>query len=88
MGDQAFASGDYPNDPVERFPFIEGYAHTGNWARALELSREAQIISPVVMQPMLCRLWQRIERETHAWRGARLRRSRLLRLSWMCWAKQ
>lgn len=63
LGDQAFAKSDYPNDPIERFPFIEGYAHTGNWTRALELSREARAVTPVMTQ-VLCKLWQRIERET------------------------
>ena len=61
LGDQAFAIGDYPNDPVERFPFIEGYAHTGRFERALELTRESLAVSPDIMQPMLCRLWQRID---------------------------
>lgn len=65
LADQAFNSGDYPNDPAERLPFIEGFAHTGNWQRALELSEETRTITPV-MQPVLCRLWQRIARETPA----------------------
>lgn len=63
LGDQAFAAQDYPNDPAERLPFIEGYAHTGNWQRALELSRDTRAITNV-MSPVLCRLWQRIDRET------------------------
>ncbi len=63
LGDEAFQSSDYPNDPVERFPFIEGYAHIGRWSRASELSEEVYTITPV-SRPMLCALWQRIERET------------------------
>ncbi len=63
LAETAFNLGDYPNDPMERLPFVEGYAHTGQWPRALELSREASAITPL-MQPILCRLWQRIERET------------------------
>lgn len=59
LGDQAFATGDYPNDPMERLPFIEGYVHVANWSRALELSRESQQITPK-MEPILCRLWNRI----------------------------
>ena len=62
LGEQAFALGDYPNDPMERVPFIEGYAHLGNWQRAQELTREASDITPL-MQPVLCRLWQRIEEQ-------------------------
>jgi hypothetical protein len=65
LGDQAFALGDYPNDPVERFPFIEAYAHTANWKRALELTRDTQQIAPLYAQ-LGCRLWARIERETTA----------------------
>ncbi len=63
LGEQAFASGDYPNDPVERFPFIEGYAHTGDWSRALELTEQSFKVTSL-MQPMLCRLWQRIDEQT------------------------
>lgn len=62
LGDQAFSLGDYPNDPSERLTFIEGYAHTGNWARALQLTEEAADITPVMHIP-LCRLWKRIEHE-------------------------
>ncbi len=60
LGDEAFALSDYPNDPMERVPFIEGYAHTANWSRAQELTAEASSITPL-MQPVLCRLWQRID---------------------------
>jgi hypothetical protein len=60
LGDIAYNLNDYPNDPSEHFPFIEGYAHVGNWVRAIELTRHAQDISPV-MSPLLCRLWHRIE---------------------------
>lgn len=63
LGDEAFAIGDYPNDPAERFPFIEGYAHTGNWQRAQELTRESYAVSNEVMRPLLCRLWERINDE-------------------------
>jgi hypothetical protein len=62
LAELAFESGDYPNDPAERLPFIEGYAHSGNWARAVELSEVTRAITPA-MQPVLCRLWQRIARE-------------------------
>ncbi|MBI9046083.1 MAG: hypothetical protein JEZ06_16445 [Anaerolineaceae bacterium] len=62
LGDQAFALGDYPNDPAERLVFIEGYAHTGNWDQALSLSQEVLDITKV-MQPIICTLWERIDRE-------------------------
>jgi hypothetical protein len=63
LGDEAFALNDYPNDPAERLPFIEGYAHTGSWEQSAALSRETRAITPL-MQPVLCLLWDRIERET------------------------
>lgn len=59
FGDLAFSLNDYPNDASERFPFIEGYAMTGNWRRALELTEETLRVSDLY-QPMLCRLWERI----------------------------
>lgn len=65
LGDEAFSLGDYPNDPAERMPFIEAYAQVGRWQDALEQTRLAADISPA-MQPVLCRLWQRIDRQTQA----------------------
>jgi hypothetical protein len=63
LGEKAFQQNDYPNDPSERLVFIEGYAHTGKWQQALELSRETRQVT-AVMQPVLCRLWQRIDQNT------------------------
>jgi hypothetical protein len=62
LGDQAFSLGDYPNDPAERLPFIEGYAHLERWQDALEQTRLAAQISPAI-HPALCRLWQRIDQD-------------------------
>jgi hypothetical protein len=64
LGDEAFALNDYPNDPVERFVFIEGYAHAEDWEKAVELSIASYRVSKSYMGPLLCRLWDRIERET------------------------
>jgi len=64
LGAQAFGSGDHPNDPTENFVFIEGYAFTGNWAQAEQLSRRANRVSPSYMTPLLCPLWERIEANT------------------------
>jgi hypothetical protein len=64
LGDEAFALDDHPNNPVERFVFIEGYARTGDWERARRLSRESYHISREYVGPLLCRLWQRLETET------------------------
>jgi hypothetical protein len=64
LGDEASKLNDYPNNPVERFVFIEGYAHTGDWDRALKLSNEAYKVSKEYVAPLLCKLWTRIEAET------------------------
>ena len=66
LGDQAFRLDDYPNDPVERFVFIEGYAHAGEWDRALEYSQVSYRVSRNYVGPLLCRLWERIGREVPA----------------------
>ena len=64
LGDKAFKLDDFPNNPVERFVFIEGYAHTGDWKRAIQLSKESYRVSKDYVGPLLCRLWSRIEAET------------------------
>ena len=63
LGDVAFALKDYPNGPLERLPFIEGYAHAARWTDALRLTQDTARISPVT-HPPLCALWQRIDLET------------------------
>ena len=63
LGQIAFQLDDYPNEPLERFVFIEGYAHAGQWEKALEQSRISFTISKRYVGPLLCRLWERIERE-------------------------
>jgi hypothetical protein len=64
LGDQALRLDDHPNNPVERFVFIEGYAHNGDWDRAMKLSKESYKVSKEYVAPLLCRLWKRIETET------------------------
>jgi hypothetical protein len=63
LGNQAFKLDDYPNDPLERFVFIEGYAHVGEWERALEYSQVSYNVSKNYVGPLLCRLWDRISQE-------------------------
>src|SRR5215216_2993447 len=63
LGDTAFKLEDHPNNPVERFVFIEGYAHVGDWERALNLSKESYKISKEYVGPLLCQLWKRIDQE-------------------------
>jgi hypothetical protein len=64
LGDEAFSLNDYPNNPLERFVFIEGYANEGKWDRAIELSNTSYKVSKDFVGPSLCRLWERIETET------------------------
>ena len=66
LGDDAFALNDYPNDPLERFVFIEGYAHTADWEKAVELSQNSYMVSKKYVGPLLCELWDRIGRETES----------------------
>jgi hypothetical protein len=64
LGSTAATLDDHPNNPVERFVFIEGYAHVGDWEQALKLSGESYRISKEYVGPLLCQLWKRIETET------------------------
>lgn len=64
LGDAAFALDDYPNDPIERFVFIEGYSHLEKWEKAIELSTASYKISKSYVGAPLCSLWERIARET------------------------
>ena len=64
LGNEAFALDDSPNNPVERFVFIEGHVHLGDWERAVELSKISFRVSKDYVGPLLCKLWKRIEAET------------------------
>ncbi len=64
LGDVAFTLDDHPNDPLERFVFIEGYAHAGDWKKAVELSIASYKVSKNYVGPLLCKLWERIGRDT------------------------
>jgi hypothetical protein len=66
LGDVAFSLSDYPNDPVERFVFVEGYAYSGNWERAKELAVQSYKVSPNYLAPLLCKLLDRIDNEVPA----------------------
>jgi hypothetical protein len=63
IAEKAFSLGEYPNDPAERYPFIEGYAHLNQWDAAVEQTKEAAAITPLV-HPALCHLWSRIDEQT------------------------
>jgi hypothetical protein len=55
---------EHPYDPAEQLVFVEGYAHVGQWDRAVVLSEQANAVSTELVGPMLCRLWKRIGVET------------------------
>ncbi|MCC7191107.1 MAG: hypothetical protein IT312_20415 [Anaerolineales bacterium] len=63
LADKAFESNPRPGDPAEYFVFIEGYAHAGEWARAVELSKQSFGESEWMRAP-LCQLWERVQAET------------------------
>jgi hypothetical protein len=63
LAEKAFALGDTPADPIERFPYIEGFANTGDWSRALELTRDSADVTPLI-HPSLCAIWGRIKSQT------------------------
>ena len=63
FGDKAFKLDDYPNDPIERFVFVEGYAHVGDWEKAFDYSQVSFKVSKNYVGPLLCRLWERIDRD-------------------------
>jgi hypothetical protein len=66
LGDKAFKLDEHTDDPLERFVFVEGYAHVGEWEQALAYSQDSYQFSKNYVGPLLCRLWDRIEREAPA----------------------
>ncbi|MBI3159524.1 MAG: hypothetical protein HYZ26_08010 [Chloroflexi bacterium] len=60
LGDAAFGLDDSPNHATERVLFIEGYAMTGRWSRAEDLTRQTLDINPLTAA-MLCAVWQRVQ---------------------------
>jgi hypothetical protein len=63
LGDKAFKLDEHTDDPLERFVFVEGYAHVGEWEQALAYSQDSYQFSKNYVGPLLCRLWDRIQRE-------------------------
>ena len=63
IGEIAFSLGEHAGNAAEYFPFIEGYAHIGNWERAVQLTDAVVQISEQYTR-MTCALWERIEAET------------------------
>jgi hypothetical protein len=63
LGEVAFELSDRPNNASERLPFIEGYAHTGDWERAVDLSRAVLTAQPQ-MSRLVCNTWKRLLEQT------------------------
>jgi hypothetical protein len=60
LGDIAFSLDQNPDHAEERIPFIEAYAHMGQWDRALELTFESYEHNPSV-RLTLCHAWDRLQ---------------------------
>ena len=64
LGDTAFNSGESPNHASEMVPFIQGYAITNKWNKAVKLSEDT-LRSDQYMKPMLCSIWVDIADRTN-----------------------
>jgi hypothetical protein len=63
LGAEAEIAGLRTKFGPELVPFIEGYAHLGQWDKAVETTHLANIYT-AMMQPGLCSTWDRIAEET------------------------
>jgi hypothetical protein len=63
LGDLALALPQAQQNPIEFLPYIEGYAHQGNFEKSLKLSRQLFRSLPKT-QGMICAVWQRIAADT------------------------
>ena len=72
LGDKAFGNEEaglqkefFRKNAAELIPFIEGYAHTGQWSKAVKLSQQAYQAWEN-MRYMLCDTWEDIHQSTPA----------------------
>jgi hypothetical protein len=63
LGNEAFQLGFSPSEGAELFAFIEGYAYTANWKRAIELINLAHDKNHNLQIP-LCKLMLKLQNET------------------------
>ncbi len=61
LGDAAFGAGKSANHPSELIPFIEGYARSGSWQKAAEITLAAP-----KRNSMFCGVWETLQMETSA----------------------
>jgi hypothetical protein len=60
VGDEAFKQKFYPEELTELYPFVEGYAKTGNWSRALVLIKDVKILGKPNLVQHSCSLLNRL----------------------------
>jgi hypothetical protein len=63
LAEEAASAGFEPGNPHERLPFIEAYAHTGEWEEAFRQTRRAFRKDPRYTN-QLCYLWLEIEEDS------------------------
>jgi hypothetical protein len=56
-------AGLQPGNGFELLPFIEAYAHTGDWATARKMTRASQKTMQGI-EPLLCNIWTKFESDT------------------------
>jgi hypothetical protein len=69
LADDALSAGFKPGLPHERLPFIEAYAHVGNWDESIRQTHKAFEKDPRYGR-QLCFVWQRIETDLEIPPGA------------------
>jgi hypothetical protein len=61
LWNQASEKGYAPTQIQEYFPFIEAYAHVGDWDNAVKMSQEIYKIKPLFLNG-ICDIWTRVEK--------------------------
>lgn len=56
-------AGLQPGNGFEYLPFIEAYAHTGDWGTARKMTRSSQKTMQGI-EPLLCDIWSKLESDT------------------------
>jgi hypothetical protein len=62
LAEESAAKGYAPNNRLEWLPFVEAYAHTGDWERARDLSVDAWKYSKATRN-LFCPIWRGFEAE-------------------------
>jgi hypothetical protein len=62
LAEESAVQGFSPNNRLEWLPFVEAFAHTGDWARAMDLSMDALEYSKSTRN-LFCPIWRGFEQE-------------------------